>query len=209
MAGSSDGFPESEDVIVKETIRFTLNGEAITLETDPERKLLWVLRTDLAKTGTKYGCGEGFCGSCTVLVDGEAARSCLTNLEFVAGKRVTTIEGLATNGSLHPIQREFFQRGAYQCGYCTPGMILNAFSLVENNPGLTREEIVQGMENNLCRCSAYKRIIEAVESYAETRGGNGVSRGGGHVSRGGNGVSRGGGHVSGGGDGGPRGGDHV
>jgi aerobic-type carbon monoxide dehydrogenase small subunit (CoxS/CutS family) len=157
---------------VKETIHFTLNGDAVTLETEEDRKLLWVLRTDLEKRGTKYGCGEGFCGSCTVLVDGEPVRSCLTTLDFVQGKDVTTIEGLASGGELHPLQREFFERGAYQCGYCTPGMILNAYGLVQRNPNPTREEIIEGMENNLCRCSAYKRIVEAIESYAGSAGGS-------------------------------------
>lgn len=159
---------------MKETIRFTLNGEAVRLETEAARRLLWVLRTDLERTGTKYGCGAGFCGSCTVLVDGEAVRACITNLDFVQGKTVTTIEGLADGGELHPLQREFFERGAYQCGYCTPGMILTAHSLIEKNPHATRDEIVRGLENNLCRCSAYKRILEAVEAYAGTRGGDHV-----------------------------------
>jgi len=159
---------------VKETIRFTLNGEDVSLETEANRKLLWVLRTDLEKTGTKYGCGAGFCGSCTVLVDGEAVRACITDLDFVQGKTVTTIEGLAAGGELHPLQREFFRRGAYQCGYCTPGMILTAHSLVEKNPNATRDQIVQGMENNFCRCSAYKRIIEAIEAYAGAKGGDHV-----------------------------------
>jgi len=157
---------------VKETISFTLNGEAVKLETDADRRLLWVLRTDLEKTGTKYGCGAGMCGSCTVIVDGVAVRSCIVSLDFVQGKEVTTIEGLAADGELHPLQREFYERGASQCGYCTPGMILNAFGLLEKNPNATHDEIVHGMENNLCRCSAYKRIIEAIESYAGLNGGD-------------------------------------
>ncbi len=157
---------------MKETISFTLNGEGVTLETDGNRTLLWVLRTDLEKTGTKFGCGVGRCGSCTVLVDGVAVRSCLTQLDDVQGKEVTTIEGLATAEGLHPLQREFFERGAYQCGFCTPGMIMNAHGLLSGNPNPTREEIVQGMEGNLCRCSAYKRILEAIESYAGSVGGS-------------------------------------
>jgi aerobic-type carbon monoxide dehydrogenase small subunit (CoxS/CutS family) len=157
---------------VKETISFTLNGEAVRLETDADRKLLWVLRTDLEKTGTKYGCGEGICGSCTVIVDGAAVRSCITDLDFVQGKEVTTIEGLAADGELHPLQQEFFERGAYQCGYCTPGMIMNAHGLLQENPNPTHAEIVDGMENNLCRCSAYKRIIEAIEAHAGANGGD-------------------------------------
>lgn len=159
---------------MKETIRFTLNGQAVALETAADRKLLWALRTDLEETGTKYGCGVGMCGSCTVLVDGVAVRSCITDLAFVRGKDVTTIEGLAMDGELHPLQREFFERGAYQCGYCTPGMIMNAHGLLRANPHPTREEIVQGMEGNLCRCSAYKRILEAIEAYAQANGGDHV-----------------------------------
>jgi nicotinate dehydrogenase subunit A len=163
-----------EDDIVKERITFTLNGEAVTVDTDPGRKLLWVLRTDLERTGTKYGCGVGSCGSCTVVVDGRAVRSCITDLEFVRGKVVLTIEGLATGGELHPLQREFLERGGYQCGYCTPGMIMNAYGLLRENGGASRDEIARGMENNLCRCSAYKRILEAVEAYAGTVGGHHV-----------------------------------
>jgi aerobic-type carbon monoxide dehydrogenase small subunit (CoxS/CutS family) len=166
--------PCKEVVNVKESISFTLNGDAVRLETDSGRKLLWVLRTDLEKTGTKYGCGAGFCGSCTVLVDGAPVRACMTDLEFVQGKNVLTIEGLAAGGELHPLQREFFERGAYQCGYCTPGMIMNAHGLLQENPNPTRDEIVRGMENNLCRCSAYKRIIEAIEAFAGAEGGDHV-----------------------------------
>ena len=157
---------------MKETIRFTLNGESVTLDTEPNRKLLWVLRTDLEHTGTKYGCGAGMCGSCTVLVDGAPVRSCIVNVDYVQGKEVTTIEGLATGGELHPLQQVFYEQGAYQCGYCTPGMIMNAYALLQRNPRPTRDEIVQGMENNLCRCSAYKRIIEAIETAAGLNGGD-------------------------------------
>ena len=156
---------------MKETISFTLNGEAVRLETDADRKLLWALRTDLEKTGTKFGCGAGMCGSCTVIVDAVAVRSCIVNLDFVQGKEVTTIEGLGADGELHPLQREFYERGAYQCGYCTPGMIMNAHGLIQENPNPAHDEIVAGMENNLCRCSAYKRIIEAIEAYAASNGG--------------------------------------
>lgn len=145
-------------------IQFRLNGEPTTLDTDAGRKLLWVLRTDLELTGTKYGCGEAHCGSCTVIVDGVAERSCQTTLGDVEGKNVMTIEGLATEGDLHPLQQEFAERGAFQCGYCTPGMIMNAYGLLLDNPSPSRAEIVDGMEDNLCRCSAYKRIIEAVEA---------------------------------------------
>ncbi len=157
---------------MKETIRFTLNGEPVTVESEADRKLLWVLRTDLEKTGAKYGCGAGICGSCTVIVDGAPVRSCIVNVDYVQGKSVTTIEGLAADGDLHPLQQEFYERGAYQCGYCTPGMIMNAYGLLQDNPRPTREEIVEGMESNLCRCSAYKRIIEAIEAVAGTAGGD-------------------------------------
>ncbi len=156
---------------MKETIRFTLNGESVTVETEANRKLLWVLRTDRELTGTKFGCGVGACGSCTVIVDGAPVRSCITNIDFVQGKEVLTIEGLADNGELHPLQKAFYEQGAYQCGYCTPGMIMNAYGLLEDNPTPDHNEIVQGMENNLCRCSAYKRIIEAIEVAAGLEGG--------------------------------------
>lgn len=157
---------------MNETIRFTLNGKPVSLETDADRKLLWVLRTDLELTGAKYGCGAGFCGSCTVVVDGEAVRSCITDLSAVQGKQVTTIEGLARNGRLHPLQQAFYELGGFQCGYCTPGMIMNAHALLLEHPRPTREQIVQGMESNLCRCSAYKRIIEAIEMASEKTGGS-------------------------------------
>ena len=149
---------------MKETITFRLNGQPVSLETEGDRNLLWVLRTDYELMGTKYGCGANLCGSCTVIIDGEAARSCNYPIRDVQGKEVLTIEGLADNGNLHPLQEEFSERGALQCGYCTPGMIMNAYGLLLNNPRPSRDEIVSGMEDNLCRCSAYKRIIEAIEA---------------------------------------------
>jgi aerobic-type carbon monoxide dehydrogenase small subunit (CoxS/CutS family) len=155
---------------MSETIRFTLNGKPVTLETDADRSLLWALRTDLELTGTKYGCGAGFCGSCTVIVEGEAVRSCLLDLNAVRDKQVTTIEGLAKDGRLHPLQQAFYEVGGFQCGYCTPGMIMNAHSLLMNKPAPTRAEIVEGMENNLCRCSAYQRIVEAIETASAQMG---------------------------------------
>jgi aerobic-type carbon monoxide dehydrogenase small subunit (CoxS/CutS family) len=156
---------------MSDTIRFTLNGKPLTLETDGDRALLWALRTDLELTGAKYGCGAGFCGSCTVVVDGKAVRSCMTDLNAVEGKQVTTIEGLADNGRLHPLQQAFSEHGGFQCGYCTPGMIMNAFALLLENPKPTRNDIIQGMENNLCRCSAYKRIVEAIQMASGQMGG--------------------------------------
>jgi nicotinate dehydrogenase subunit A len=157
---------------VRDTIQFTLNGKPITLDTDPSRTLLWVLRTDLELTGTKYGCGVGQCGSCTVLVDRKAARSCQLTLGFVQGKKVTTIEGLAVGGKLHPLQHAFAEHGGFQCGYCTPGMIMNAYSMLLANPKPSTAEIAEGMERNLCRCGAHKRIVEAIAMAAGTTGGS-------------------------------------
>ena len=119
---------------MKETIGFRLNGKAVSIEVDPSRTLLWVLRYDLGLTGTKYGCGEGLCGACTVIVNGKAERSCALEVKAVAGKAVTTIEGLAKNGELHPLQKAFLEHDALQCGYCTPGMIIHAYSLLLNTP---------------------------------------------------------------------------
>jgi aerobic-type carbon monoxide dehydrogenase small subunit (CoxS/CutS family) len=155
---------------MSDTIRFTLNGKSVTLETEGDRSLLWVLRTDLELTGTKYGCGAGFCGSCTVVVDGTAVRACMADLNDVRGKEVTTIEGLAEEERLHPVQQAFLELGGYQCGYCTPGMIMNAYGILQKNPNPTRDQIIEGMETNLCRCSAYKRIVEAVETASAQMG---------------------------------------
>jgi len=156
---------------MKKSIRFRLNGQTATLDTEDDRTLLWVLRTDLGLTGTKYGCGLGLCGSCTVVLDGKAVRSCQTLLREVEGREVTTIEGLARDKTLHPIQQAFVDHGGYQCGYCTPGMIMNAHGLLQDNPHPSRAEIVDAMEGNICRCSAYKRILEAIESVAGAGGG--------------------------------------
>lgn len=152
-------------------VSLTLNGKSVRLETDQKRTLLWVLRTDLGLTGTKYGCGVGLCGSCTVVLDGRAVRSCRTSLADVEGRQVTTIEGLAKGGALHPIQQAFLDRGGYQCGYCTPGMIMNAHGLLLADPHPSREKVLEAMEGNLCRCGAYKRILEAIESVARQEGG--------------------------------------
>jgi aerobic-type carbon monoxide dehydrogenase small subunit (CoxS/CutS family) len=156
---------------MNERIDFRLNGRPVSLDTDPDRSLLWVLRGDLALTGTKYGCGEGLCGACTVVVDGQAVRACTYRLRDVSGCEVLTIEGLAANGRLHPLQEEFAERGALQCGYCTPGMLMNAYALLLADPNPTREEIVAGMEDNLCRCGAHQRIIEAIEAASRRMGG--------------------------------------
>ena len=141
-----------------------LNGRACNLRTDDDRMLLWVLRTDLALTGTKYGCGEGICGACTVIVDGNAVRSCKASLKTVVGKSVVTIEGLARKGVLHPLQRAFIDHGAFQCGYCTAGMLLTASAFLKENPRPSRDAIVSHMAHNLCRCGAHQRIVDAIEA---------------------------------------------
>ena len=152
---------------MNETISFTLNGKSVSVTTDSQRSLLWVLRTDLGLTGTKYGCGKAMCGACTVIINDRAVQSCMTTIRSVKGKNVITIEGLAKNGKLHPIQEAFVKHDALQCGFCTPGMILNAYSLLLRNPEPTHEEIIEGMENNLCRCGAHIRIIRAIETAAQ------------------------------------------
>jgi aerobic carbon-monoxide dehydrogenase small subunit len=157
---------------MSDTIQFRLNGTPVALATDASRTLLWVLRTDLELTGTKYGCGEGLCGACTVIVDGKPVRSCLTRLTDVRGKEVITIEGLARDGRLHPLQEAFAEHGGFQCGYCTSGMIMNAYGLLLANPHATREEIQDGMEMNLCRCGAHQRIVGALETVAGGKGGD-------------------------------------
>jgi aerobic-type carbon monoxide dehydrogenase small subunit (CoxS/CutS family) len=149
-----------------ENVSFKLNGKPKTLTIDSKRMLLWVLRTDIGLTGTKYGCGVGLCGACTVLVDNKAVRSCRFPVKDVKGKDVITIEGLAENGKLHPIQQAFIKHDALQCGFCTPGMILNAYSLLLRNPQPSQAEIIEEMDYNLCRCGSYSRIIEAIQTAA-------------------------------------------
>ncbi len=157
---------------MKELIQFKLNEKPVRLTADGERMLLWTIRSDLNLTGAKYGCGEGFCGACTVLVNKEAVRSCQFPLKNVKGKEVLTIEGLARNGDLHPLQKAFIKHGALQCGFCTPGMILQAYSLLLSNPRPSREEIIQGMDENFCRCGSHTRIIKAIQTAAkEMKGG--------------------------------------
>ena len=152
---------------MKETIKFKLNGKPTTLTVEGDRTLLWVLRTDLGLTGTKYGCGKSLCGACTVVVGKEAVRSCMMPVRNVQGKEVTTIEGLAKGDKLHPLQAAFAEQGAVQCGFCTPGMIMNAYSMLLKNPKLSRKQIIEGMEFNLCRCSGHTRIVKAIESVAK------------------------------------------
>jgi aerobic-type carbon monoxide dehydrogenase small subunit (CoxS/CutS family) len=158
--------------IMKEKISFQLNGKKTEADIDPSQTLLWVLRDYFGLKGTKYGCGTGFCGACTVLIDNEAVRSCSIPVKEVNGKKVVTIEGLATNGKLHPVQKAFVDHDALQCGYCTPGMIMNAVGLLMKNPNPSHEDIITGMEDNLCRCGAHVRIIEAIQTAAkEMKGG--------------------------------------
>ena len=150
-----------------EEVSFKLNGKPVSVTTDSGRMLLWVLRSDLGLTGTKYGCGEGYCGACTVLVGQKPVRSCHFPLRSAEGTEVTTIEGLARNGKLHPLQEAFCEQDALQCGFCTPGMILRAYALLLSNPRPAREEIIESMEGNLCRCGAHVRIVQAIETAAQ------------------------------------------
>ena len=152
--------------------QFILNGKPVRIISDDNLKLLWILRTEFKLTGTKYGCGEGHCGSCTVLVDDEAVRSCLLSLKDIAGKEIITIEGLAKEGILHPLQKAFVEHDALQCGFCTPGMMLQAYSLLLDNPKPNRSEIIREMDGNLCRCGSHTRIVQAIETAArEMKGG--------------------------------------
>jgi aerobic-type carbon monoxide dehydrogenase small subunit (CoxS/CutS family) len=156
---------------LRKTVRFKLNGRPKTMTVEEDRMLLWALRTDLGLTGTKFGCGEGYCGACTVLVNNKAVRSCQYPVADVDGKEVVTIEGLASDGKLHPLQEAFVRHDALQCGFCTSGMILNAYALLMRKPQPTREEIVDEMEGNLCRCGAHTRIIQAIQTAAQNMAG--------------------------------------
>jgi aerobic-type carbon monoxide dehydrogenase small subunit (CoxS/CutS family) len=152
---------------------FTLlvNGAERSVDVSPENTLLSVLREKLELTGTKYGCGEGQCGACTVLIDGSPVRSCRMQVSSAAGKKITTIEGLARGERLHPVQQAFLETEAFQCGYCTPGMVLSTVALLQRNPNPSETEIVRHMDGNVCRCGIYKRILEAVHLAALLRGG--------------------------------------
>ncbi len=152
---------------MKDTIRFELNNKPQEVTIDKERTLLWVLRNDLDLTGTKYGCGMGLCGACSVLVDNKPVRSCQVTADFVDGKKVVTVEGLGTKDKLHPVQQAFVDHDALQCGYCTPGMIITATGLLYKNPSPTREEIIDAMDENFCRCGAYTRIIDAIQAASK------------------------------------------
>jgi carbon-monoxide dehydrogenase small subunit len=152
---------------VKQKISFVLNDSPVAVETDPGRRAVDVLREDLGLTGTKEGCGEGECGACSVLVDNVVKLSCLMTAGQLEGKRVVTIEGIAGDGELHPVQRSFVELGAVQCGFCTPGMVVTAVGFLEVNPAPTRDEIRVAMSGNVCRCTGYQKIIDAVEDAAE------------------------------------------
>ncbi len=149
------------------TTELRVNGARLQIQADPERSLLSVLRDDLDLTGSKYGCGEGQCGACTVLLDGAAVRSCITPLRAAAGREITTIEGLEKNGRLHPLQQAFLDAESMQCGYCTSGMILFGVALLRANANPVRPEIVRAMQGNVCRCGTYPRILLAVEMAAQ------------------------------------------
>jgi len=155
-----------------ETISFRLNGQPVTMSVAPDRTLLWVLRTDLGVTGPKFGCGISQCGACTVLVDNRAMRSCSVDVKSVQGAEVTTIEGLVRDGKLHPLQEAFVEHDALQCGFCTPGMIMAAYDFLRRHPNPAREEVIAGMDDNLCRCGAHTRIVDAIMAAAPVmRGG--------------------------------------
>jgi aerobic-type carbon monoxide dehydrogenase small subunit (CoxS/CutS family) len=153
------------------TVSFTLNGQRQRLTVDEDRRLLWVLRTDLGLTGTKFGCGDGLCGACTVLVDRRSVRSCQTPVGTLAGKDIRTIEGLGQPDGLHPLQQAFVEHQAFQCGFCTPGMLMAAYGLLLNTPNPSTSEIVEHLDHNLCRCGAHTRIIAAIETAAHGQGG--------------------------------------
>ena len=162
------------------TIHLAINTKAYTVDVDPQTSLLTVLREHLDLTGSKYGCGEGQCGACTVLIDGKAQRSCITRVGSVAEKKITTIEGLANGDRLHPVQQAFLDVGAMQCAYCTSGMIMSAVALLDRNPNPQPNEIVDFMDGNICRCGTYPRIVSAIQKAAkatrETAAAKGASR---------------------------------
>jgi aerobic-type carbon monoxide dehydrogenase small subunit (CoxS/CutS family) len=152
---------------MKKSIQFNLNGKQVSILVNGEESLLTVLRSYLEHTGTKFGCGLGQCGACTVLINKEPIQSCMTSIEDVEGKDILTIEGLSSDEALHPIQKAFVGHDALQCGFCTPGMIMNAYGLLLRDPEPSREKIISEMEGNLCRCGSYNRIIDAIQTAAE------------------------------------------
>lgn len=157
--------PESSSHLIR---KLHINGRDLSVNADAGRMLLYVLREDLDLTGAKYGCGEGQCGACTVLADGAVVRACITPLRAVAGKKITTVEGLEQNGRLHPVQQAFLEKSAFQCGFCTPGMIMAATALLSRNPHPTEAQIRESMNNNICRCGTYGRIVAAIRMASGT-----------------------------------------
>lgn len=153
---------------MSETMKFRLNGVEKSVSLERERSLLWLIRTDYELTGTKYGCGMGHCGACTVLVNKKPVRACMVTADYVEGRDVVTIEGLVKNGELNPVQKAFIEHESLQCGFCSPGMIMNATGLLYENPEPSRIEIIDAMEENLCRCGSYGRIIDAIQSAAKS-----------------------------------------
>lgn len=160
-------FDSQKLIPMKKTINFKLNSQKVSVNAIGDESLLTVIRSYLNETGSKYGCGVGECGACTVIIDNEALRSCMISVEDVADADILTIEGLAQDEILHPIQKAFIKQDALQCGFCTPGMIMNAYGLLIKNSEPTREEIITGMEENLCRCGSYNRIVDAIQDAAE------------------------------------------
>ena len=156
-----------QNVLDKVELDLTVNGEPVKVRVSPLATLLDILRNDLELTGTKYGCGEGECGACSVLLDGKVVNSCLVPALECGGSEVVTIEGLGANGKVHPIQKAFVDHGAIQCGFCTPGMIMATYALLDANPSPSEEEVKRGLEGNLCRCTGYRKIIDAVLSLAK------------------------------------------
>ena len=154
-------------------ITFKLNNQPVSVSAEETDNLLWVIRYKVQLTGTKYGCGQGDCGACTVLVDNKPVRACMTYMEDIAGKEVITIEGLAEDGTLHPVQEAFVEHDAMQCGFCTPGMIMTATGIINNNPKITDEEIRKEMDLILCRCGSYVRILAAIRDASKKMNGNG------------------------------------
>jgi aerobic-type carbon monoxide dehydrogenase small subunit (CoxS/CutS family) len=175
VTAAPGGMPE-RNALMQRAISFTLNGKPVRLTVDEDRMLLPVLRNDLQLTGTKFGCGSAQCGACTVIVDKQAVKACVTPVKDVAGKHVLTIEGLGREGRLHPIQNAFLKHHAFQCGYCTSGMILNAYALLLKNPRPTRADIISHMDDNLCRCGSHLRIVSAIQEAARSMDTRGAAR---------------------------------
>ena len=161
------------------SIRLAVNGKPYTVDAEPQTSLLSVLREQLDLTGSKYGCGEGQCGACTVLIDGKAQRSCVTKVGAVSQKHITTIEGLAAGDQLHPVQEAFLEAGAMQCGYCTSGMIMSAVALLQRNPAPKESEIIDFMDGNVCRCGTYPRIMSAIQKAANVAAASSAGKGAG------------------------------